>query len=521
MRMVVESSLTRAALAPALTDVSGARSRIRFALLSAAVVASFIAAYNLSPLYASNQNTKFVIGMARAGVGHLNQDFLAHTADPFPLFSLIVEFTHRFLSPWMFYVYAGALMAIYVYAMDGLARFVLRHQYLNARPAFLAMLIVSHCAALRTFFLSYTHHDVMGLMQDGWAGQYILGPFFQPSMFGVFLLVAVRWFLERRFAACLMAFAGAVIMHPAYLVIGTALLVGMIVSLLIRRHWKTATAFAAVGIASMTPMVLYLARSFPAADPETWARAQQVLMFERIPRHALMSHFLSTGAILQAAWVVAAIIMIRRTPLFVPFVLLVGVGIFMMVFAAAGSVRLLEVMPWRISALAVPLATAINLAWLAPIVAQRTARLQLWPAVAMVLCVVGGAVTQWMETDAVKRSPSYEVTQYVKHHAAAKELYVVPSSFVRFRLEAEAPTFVTFKSHPNRDVELLEWHRRYLLNEELQANPDPAMRERALDDLISREKATHFILRSDVPLSRKDLEPVYADASYTLYRLKQ
>src|SRR4051812_30766911 len=87
----------------------------RCLLVGLLVVTAFVVSHNLAPLYTSNQNTKFVIGMARAHVGSLDEDYLAHTTDPFPLFTQIVYATHAYLAPAMYYVYAALLMGLYVY----------------------------------------------------------------------------------------------------------------------------------------------------------------------------------------------------------------------------------------------------------------------------------------------------------------------------------------------------------------------------------------------------------------------
>jgi hypothetical protein len=70
-------------------------------LLGAAL---FSAAYCQAPLYYSNQNQYFLHGLADAGVGLLNEDWLATTADPTPLFSALVSATARFLHPWAFHI---------------------------------------------------------------------------------------------------------------------------------------------------------------------------------------------------------------------------------------------------------------------------------------------------------------------------------------------------------------------------------------------------------------------------------
>src|SRR3954467_6709209 len=81
--------------------------------------ALFNAAYGQAPLYYSNQNQYFLHGLARAGVGHLDEDWLANTADPTPAFSTLVAFTARFLHPAFFHAWYALLLGVYAAALVG------------------------------------------------------------------------------------------------------------------------------------------------------------------------------------------------------------------------------------------------------------------------------------------------------------------------------------------------------------------------------------------------------------------
>src|SRR5438105_6292167 len=81
--------------------------------------AAFALAYGQAPLYYSNQNQYFLHGLADAGYGSLNEDWLAQTGDPTPIFSALVTVTVRYFHPWMFYLFHGVLLAVYVAVLLG------------------------------------------------------------------------------------------------------------------------------------------------------------------------------------------------------------------------------------------------------------------------------------------------------------------------------------------------------------------------------------------------------------------
>ena len=95
-------------------------SRRWFALSAVALGTS----YGLLPLYSSNQNHRFLIGLARAGEGLLADDWLSSTVDPFPVFSAYITLVHRFLGDWVHYVVYYALFGAYTYGLMRIAEHV-------------------------------------------------------------------------------------------------------------------------------------------------------------------------------------------------------------------------------------------------------------------------------------------------------------------------------------------------------------------------------------------------------------
>src|SRR5262245_20778371 len=74
-------------------------------------------AYTQAPLYYSNQNQYFVDGLAQAGRGHLQDDWLAKTAGPTPLFSSLVNVTCRVGDEGIFYLIQLLMLGVYFCSM--------------------------------------------------------------------------------------------------------------------------------------------------------------------------------------------------------------------------------------------------------------------------------------------------------------------------------------------------------------------------------------------------------------------
>src|SRR5438045_835888 len=183
-------------MSPAAVPTSRAFRHGLIVLLAAIALA---AAYGQAPLYYSNQNQYFLHGLAQADIGLLEEDWLASTRDPTPPFTALVAFTAHELHPWWFHLYQGLLVAVYAVALFGLFAVVAGPTTAARRwPVFVALLIAVHSALARWCSYRWLGQDYPWYLQTGVAGQYLLGPMLQPSVFGVLLVVAVWLFASGR-----------------------------------------------------------------------------------------------------------------------------------------------------------------------------------------------------------------------------------------------------------------------------------------------------------------------------------
>jgi hypothetical protein len=146
------------------------------------------------------------------------------------------------------------------------------------------------------------------------------------------------------------------------------------------------------------------------------------------------------------------------------FALIVGS---MAVAAAFDSKVVAALTPWRASVLLMPLSLAVIVArgttWILARGPQRENRLLIGCTVIALAAVALGisrTAERWSEyADAGSMPP----IRWIQDHDERQELYLVPvqdSDFDRFRLETGQPILVNWKTHPYKDVEVLEWHQR-------------------------------------------------------------
>ena len=112
--------------------------------------------------------------------------------------------------------------------------------------------------------------------------------------------------------------------------------------------------------------------------------------------------------------------------------------------------------------------------------------------------------------------------RYVDTHKQPPDVYVIPnhdSDFEKFRLDTGAPAFVNWKSHPYKDVEVIDWSRRNNLADRLYGasiQELPAI----LEELQRHYHVTHLVAKPGAGWGTcPQLTTEFSDDSFVLYRI--
>jgi hypothetical protein len=489
----------------------------------------FALSYAQSPLYTSNQNQYFLHGIAQAGYGELDQDWLANTLDPTPVFSALVFLIYRGMrwEGWFYFVYAG-LMGIYLYSLWVCVNTVFALRDSRVKSAmFLALLIVLTSAGWR-FALSHgLGANWAYIFEDGVADQRMLGPVLQPSAFGVFLLLSITLYLRGKPYLGVAAAVLSATVHPTYILSSAVLtVVYMWDAYHNQRSIRQAMQLGLLGLILALPTLLASYTVFAGASPETARAAQRILVDYRIPHHAVVSQWFDLTAVMKIAFLCAALVLVRRTKLY-PVLLIpaAAVGLLTLAQVLLDSDSLALLFPWRISTFLVPLSTAVILAACVQRIAEvRWARSEqgqkalLIASLLMIGCaLLVGAIRFIVDLDRKADEAEQSLLAFVSENRAPGDLYLIPLKMQDFRLETGAPALVDFKSIPYRAEEVLEWYRRVKLVEELENGSDCAI----LSRIAAEYPLTHVVVESGHALAAcNQLKALYSDQSFRLYRFK-
>ncbi len=489
----------------------------------------FTLAYAQSPLYTSNQNQYFLQGLAKAGFGYLNQDWLANTLDPTPVFSGLIYLTGRFLF-WtpIFYLYYGILAGIYIFSLYGILLESFQTDFPQAKRWFyLAVLLLIHSAALRYVVVRISDPDWAYLFDGGVAGQRLLGPVLQPSTFGVLLILSIYLYLRRKITWAVICLVAAPTIHPTYLL--SAAILTLVYMWLVFDEGKNVWASLAIGGAvtlGVTPILSHTYLTFGGTDPVSMTRAREILVNFRIPHHAIPAEWFDSSVIIKIAFVLLALYLTRKTHLFHilfwPFAVSL-LGSVVQIITHNDVLALL--FPWRISTWLVPLSVAVVVFWALeqgwPWIGNRTTGKVLMAAsMTLAIGLAGAGLTKsiW-EYHKKKGGDDRPMMAFIAENKSPEDLYLIPLDMQDFRLETGVPAYVEYKSIPYKDVEVLEWYRRVAGAGNLYRSPMKRTGCQIFADLYL-EGVTNVVLPYDHTVKNCwNLKAQYVDQNYQVFRL--
>lgn len=278
----------------------------------------------------------------------------------------------RFLGENTFYVYQIFIYSIYGYAILSIGSYVFKFDDMGTKYLYYFVLLTLLYPGLLNHFLSkiplLEHFAYLfepdGLLIIGVAGQYILGPIFQPSVFGIFILLSIYVFLRDKPFIAVVCLAIAIMFHSTYLLVG-AILTCIYMAVIANKdkdYWKTLL----LGMSSLflaMQILLYTYFNFSPTTINTFSQAQDILVDYRIPHHVVVVNWFDRTVSIQIIVISLALYVTKHTKLY-PILkwLLLTTIVLTVTHAFTGNKSLALLFPWRISVVLVPIASSILLA---------------------------------------------------------------------------------------------------------------------------------------------------------------
>jgi hypothetical protein len=488
------------------------------------VITSFFAlAYNQSPLYTSNQNQYFLHGYAQAGYGILSEDWLASTADPTPVFSLLVGVTIRlFHNENLFFVYYAFLMGVYIFSLLGIVDHVFSLRSSRwAVQIFIIAMILLHSTVLRYLLMRLAGGEWPYLFEGGVSGQRLLGPVFQPSTFGVLLLLSIYLYLKDKKELAVLAAVLAATFHPTYLLSAAALTGAYLVDTFQnQKKIGPLIRLGSLALVAVCPILIYSYLLFGGSGSEIDSAARSILVNTRIPAHTMVSVWFNATVVVKLAFVATGLFLVRRHRLLGILLVPLSLSILLTIVQVITKNETLALLfPWRLSTWLVPVSVGLIVASLLMAVIPRTPAslhrsLRTVGLVLLGLAVAAGMIRTYLERIESNGLSYRPLESYIAAHRVPGQIYLTPSKLYDFRLEAGVPVYVDFLSIPYQSADVVEWYRRFLLASRFYRRASCI----GLPE-FSAEGVTHVVLPVDFPEKCPQLVEIYTDSAFRLYEL--
>jgi hypothetical protein len=489
--------------------------------------------YSQAPLYTSNQNQYLLHGAARAGFGSLENDWLANTVDPTPIFSALVELTYLLRLPFLFHIYYMLLLGLYLYSIWSLLLETLRPDWSRFQQwSVLVLVIAIHSFAFRFALSRLAGQEWRFILEGGFAGQRLLGTVFQPSTFGVLLLFGILMYARNRNFTAVFCIALAATIHPTYLLSAALIIAGFMLDAAIRsRALRQPLYIGVVALVLVSPILLYTWSHFQPTSARLTEIASQILVEERIPNHILLEEWLDATVFFQSALVLTTIMIFRNRSLArIMGVIAAAVFLLTLFQIESGNQRLALLFPWRPSAILVPLANVLVIGYAADRLFKRgnslidTYRNSLLGLSLILLIMLAGlgAGSYLYDLRGKQLDPARPMFIYVRtNHVNGDRFFTLPKQ-QDFRLATGAPILVDFKSIPYVDTEVIEWHDRLRTAQHFYRDKVNQLDCAQIERANTLEAINHVVLGPDqYGLTCPSFgELIFSDDSYQVYKLK-
>lgn len=515
-----------------------------------------------------NQCIYFFWGIKNSGFGFLEHDFLATQADPFPLFSWLVQYSYSFFGSNSFLFWYWLLNLVYVVAIFEIAEEVSKQLSLKLNKLlFTSVFLFANSTFIWGFFFSRLFNlDLRWAWDSGFAEQGILRGYFQPSVFGVFILLSVALFAKKRFLLAFVSAAAAACFHANYLLVSAVFISVYLLFLLKEKNYKTAIICGAVSLVIVLPYLLYVLKNFGTSSPETLE-----YISNNIKGHIHFDYkvWMNVEAVLQMTLIGCALWLVRKTALSFPLsVGLVVLVVLTIITYASGSIFLLNLTPWRISVVLVPVAVAIVVAHLSSITNVKLSNLIIsivltatisalyfrvfgnssddfilkWRILTLIVFVATLGVMilfeKYLPDMNIKSITSLaalflvvclglsgillhksdtanekELMAFVRTNSSEKQHYLVPPELTDFRLATGVPVFVDSTIYYSNA--LPEWDKRIKIANRFFASSDTVL----LDSLVRNCGITHIIAKEDFDFNKSN--EVYRNKRYAIFEVSE
>ena len=333
---------------------------------------------------------------------------------------------------------------------------------------------------------------------SGVAGQSILSHVYAPSIYGVLMFSSFAFFLYNRYFLSIFILVLAVYFHPTYLIHSFFLFIGYIFYLIKNTKTKQLLIYSFFYAILIFPVVAYIYLNFLVDDKLVSVMAREILVYKRIPHHANINVWLSSKDFQSLAIIIFALYLIRSNKkIFIPLSVVFGFSFSLSIiqyFIASNSLAL--AFPWRSSVFLMPLSSLLIFTYFLQSSNNYHARYKYYYMltfliVASIFFIKSNLYLNDDNKNFKKKEPLYI---YLKGKNKEIDKLLLPLNINDIRLNTGIPIFVSWKYHPFKNSEILDWDKRINLNKTFYSTTNFRNKIKTLETINILDAISHFVI---------------------------
>tara|TARA_Y100000816_G_scaffold290871_1_gene280648 strand:- start:1764 stop:3236 length:1473 start_codon:yes stop_codon:yes gene_type:complete len=309
-----------------------------------------------------------------------------------------------------------------------------------------------------------------GIGFSGIKNQHILGEVYQPSIFNVFFIPSIYFFLRKNFYLSVIFFAIPPLFHPS--IIPTAMVLGFVYTLLtIRNDFKKTIFFLIFGILLILPSIM-LALKNQLASPENLRVAHDILANFRVPHHSDISYLGKRDAVSFLILILGSLLCSNKD---LKLILIFGTIciIISIVFLNLFDSNTLKLMfLHRLNVVLIPIAYLILIKEIYFFFDKKinlTILIFKFKKIffSFFLLIIGFFFVISLNININANKKFTENSKLVESYSNNEKIWLVqpikslkPDIISQLRLNFSQPLFVDFKTHPYNPQDIIEWKKR-------------------------------------------------------------
>lgn len=438
---------------------------------------------------------------------NLNNDFVADFTNHVPIYTGLIFFLTKYFSIKSIYFLHYFLLFICTFSIFKILDKIFNFENLEVIFWFSLYFIVFH---ENSFFA-------------GVAGQSVINQTLQPSSFGVFFFVSLAFYLNSHLLLSILCLCIAVYFHPTYLIHSIFFMLGYSVLDLRNKSYKKIFKQNLIFILFIIPVVIFLYRNFIIEDTLINNFAQKILVEERIPHHANISHWFSYKDLISILIIFIGLFFIRKNKSL--FIVLSSITFVSLLISFIqfyfGNYFIALLFPWRSSIFIIPITSMIILS----ILIKKTTfkNIMGYKSVIFFFIIIFSVFSfkSFFTEEKYNKKLRDKNDLFSLINKNKIDLLITPIYLEDIRLNTSTPIFVNWKFHAFKNDEIIEWYKRVKIINEFYSASNKNQQYSLLNEIDSIQNTSHILI--DLNKQSKlyiDCKMIDFNKNYILYDSK-